>query len=43
MPSTTVGYRYPASTDTPDVPRDLGYLAADANDNAILSLMGAWA
>lgn len=29
MATTTKGFRYPALTDTPDVPRDLGYLAAD--------------
>lgn len=42
MPETNLGLRYPASTDTPDVPRDIGYLAADVNENEILLLMGAW-
>lgn len=32
MPTTSNGLRYPASTDTPDVPRDIGYLAADVDD-----------
>ena len=30
MPVTTRGLRYPVLTDTANVPRDLGYLAADA-------------
>jgi hypothetical protein len=29
MSATANGFRYPVSTDTPDVPRDVGYLAAD--------------
>lgn len=31
MPATARGFRYPAATDTPDVPRDLGNLAADVD------------
>jgi hypothetical protein len=31
MGSTGKGFRYPQYTDTPDVPRDLGYLAADVD------------
>jgi hypothetical protein len=31
MGETTKGFRYPQYTDTPDVPRDLGYLAADVD------------
>lgn len=31
MPSTSRGYRYPVSTDTPDVPRDMQRLAADVD------------
>ena len=31
MPTTSRGYRYPTLTDTSNVPRDLGYLAADVN------------
>ena len=29
MPTTTNGLRYPAGSDTPDVPRDIQYLAQD--------------
>ena len=29
MSTTPKGFRYPVLTDTPDVPRDLGYLASD--------------
>lgn len=43
MPSTNLGYRYPAGTDTPDVPRDMQYLAEDANEIEVMTLMGAWA
>lgn len=43
MPATNIGYRYPASSDTPDVPRDLQYLADDVNQYEIMTLMGAWA
>ena len=31
MSTTGKGFRYPVYTDTPDVPRDLGYLAADVD------------
>jgi hypothetical protein len=31
MGETGKGFRYPQYTDTPDVPRDLGYLAADVD------------
>lgn len=31
MSETEKGFRYPQYTDTPDVPRDLGYLAADVD------------
>lgn len=31
MSETGKGFRYPQYTDTPDVPRDLGYLAADVD------------
>jgi len=31
MSTTGKGFRYPQYTDTPDVPRDLGYLAADVD------------
>lgn len=31
MPTTTRGFRYPALSDTPDVPRDIGNLAADVD------------
>jgi hypothetical protein len=31
MTTTGKGFRYPQYTDTPDVPRDLGYLAADVD------------
>lgn len=40
MPATAKGFRYPSSTDTPDVPRDVGYLAADVNDLAGLHASG---
>lgn len=41
MPATNLGLRYPLSTDTPDVPRDMGYLAADADEVAMMLVMGA--
>lgn len=31
MPTTSLGFRYPASTSTVDVPADIGNLAADLN------------
>ena len=31
MSTTGKGFRYPVYTDTPDIPRDLGYLAADVD------------
>ena len=31
MSTTGKGFRYPVYSDTPDVPRDLGYLAADVD------------
>lgn len=43
MPETSLGLRYPAGSDTPDVPRDMQYLAEDANEIEIMTLMGAWA
>lgn len=42
MPETNLGLRYPAGSDTPDVPRDMQRLAEDVNENEILLLMGAW-
>ncbi len=43
MPATNIGFRYPAVSDTPDVPRDIQYLADDANEIEVMTLMGAWA
>lgn len=43
MPETPLGFRYPAGSDTPDVPRDMQRLAEDANEIEIMTLMGAWA
>jgi hypothetical protein len=43
MPQTNLGFRYPAGSDTPDVPRDIQFLADDANEQEIITLMGAWA
>jgi hypothetical protein len=43
MPETNLGFRYPAGSDTPDVPRDIQFLADDANEQEIITLMGAWA
>jgi len=43
MPETNVGFRYPAGSDTPNVPRDIQFLADDANEIEIMTLMGAWA
>lgn len=31
MATTGKGFRYPTSSDTPDIPRDLGYLASDVD------------
>lgn len=42
MPTTANGLRYPASTDTPDVPRDLGNLAADVEALLDLGAATAW-
>jgi hypothetical protein len=41
MPTTDFGLRYPTGTDTPNVPRDMGYLAADADEKFVLLVMGA--
>lgn len=35
MPTTTRGFRYPASTDSPDVPRDIQNLATDVDTQFI--------
>lgn len=40
MPTTSRGFRYPAASDTPDVPRDLGYLAADVDAQYISGTAG---
>ncbi len=32
MPTTTKSFRYPSSTDTPNVPRDIQYLATDVDN-----------
>ncbi len=42
MPTTAnKAFRYPVSTDTPDVPRDIGYLASDV-DAAMVAYEAAW-
>lgn len=41
MPATANGFRYPAATDTPDVPRDVGYLAADV-ESKLGTLAAGW-
>ena len=41
MPSTQLGFTYPAGTDTPDVPRDIGSLADVSDEKTVLLLMGA--
>jgi len=41
MPTTTRGFRYPASTDTPDVPRDIGNLASDVDGQYISGTLAA--
>lgn len=35
MPNTSTGLPYPAETDTPDVPRDVGALAGALDDRAV--------
>lgn len=40
MPTTSRGFRYPAASDTPDVPRDMGYLAADVDAQYISGTAG---
>lgn len=42
MPATPLGLRFPAGTDTPDVPRDIEFLADDADEKTMLLLMGAF-
>lgn len=46
MATTTNGFRYPVATDTPDVPRDVGNLAADVESklgqNVVGATSGAW-
>lgn len=41
MPTTSEGYRYPVLTDTANVPRDVGNLAADVNAG-IVAVKAAW-
>lgn len=33
MPTTSTGLRYPLLSDTPNVPRDIQYLAEDLDSN----------
>lgn len=40
MASNAGGFRYPVGTDTPDVPRDIKYLADDVNSYALLKTGG---
>lgn len=41
MPTTTDGFRFPAATDTPDAPRDIGNLAADVQSKLGVAVPGA--
>jgi hypothetical protein len=40
MPTTPGGLRYPAASDTPNVPRDIQYLATDV-ESALSSKIGS--
>lgn len=42
MPTTARGYRYPALSAAPNVPADLGNLAADIDADVTASAPGAW-